>query len=84
VTLLGPGTSTQVVAAMQADDFVTVCVSIEEAREVAETVYQYSRKWLFRLNAKMSAIMHVTPSWQQSDLVASGIMHVEWGQCACG
>jgi hypothetical protein len=74
VTLLGPGTSTQVVAAMQADDFVAVCDSIEEARAVAETVYQYSRKWLFRLNAKKSAIMHVTPSRQQSDLVASGIM----------
>jgi hypothetical protein len=43
-------------------------------RAVAETVYQYIRKWLFRLNAKKSAIMHVTPSRQQSDLVASGIM----------
>jgi hypothetical protein len=74
VTLLGPGTSTQVVAAMQADDFVAVCDSIEEARAVAETVYQYSRKWLFRLNAKKSAIMHVTPSRQQSNLVASGII----------
>jgi hypothetical protein len=62
VTLLGPGTSTQIVAAMQADDFVAVFDSIEEARAVAETVYQYSRKWLFRLNAKKSAIMHVTPS----------------------
>jgi len=59
VTLIGPGggTSTQVVAAMQADDFVAVCDSIEEARAVAETIYQYSMKWLFRLNAKKSAIM---------------------------
>jgi hypothetical protein len=48
----------------------------------AETVYQYSMKWLFmkkkfiwhRLNAKKSAIMHVTPSNRHSDLVAFGIM----------
>jgi hypothetical protein len=32
---------------MQADDFVAVCDSIEEARAVAETVYQYSRKGSF-------------------------------------
>jgi hypothetical protein len=76
VTLIGPGggTSTQVVAAMQADDFVAVCDSIEEARAVAETVYQYSMKWLFRLNAKKSAIMHVAPSSrQQSCVTSSGI-----------
>ena len=75
VTLLGPngGTSTQVVAAMQADDFVAVCDSIEEARAVAETVYQCSRKWHFRLNAKKSAVMHVAPTRQQSRLTASGI-----------
>jgi len=76
VTLIGPGggTSTQVVAAMQADDFVAVCDSVEEARAVAETVYQYSMKWLFRLNAKKSAIMHVAPSSrQQSCVTSSGI-----------
>jgi hypothetical protein len=36
-------------------------------------IYQHSRKWLFRLIAKMSVIMHVAPSVQQSNLVASGI-----------
>jgi len=47
---------------MQADDFVAVCDSIEEARAVAQTVYDYSRKWQFRLNAKKSAVMHVAPT----------------------
>jgi hypothetical protein len=84
VTLLGPGTSTQIVAAMQADDFVAVCDSIEEARAVAETVYQYSRKWLLRLNAEKSAIMHVTPSRQATEQSCCLWYHVEWGECACG
>eukprot|EP00775_Hariotina_reticulata_P005098 gene5098-biopygen6886 len=75
VTVLGSGgdTPAQFVAAMQANDFVAVCDSIEEARAVAQTVYDYSRKWQFRLNAKKSAVMHVAPNRHQSPLIASGI-----------
>jgi hypothetical protein len=70
--------STQVVAAMQADDFVAICHSIEEARAVAEIVYQYSRKWLFRLNAKKSAILHAAPNRQHRNLIASSSSFSMW------
>jgi hypothetical protein len=47
ITLLGPcGESAgQIVAAMQADDFVAVCGSVSEVQTVAATVYNYSCKW---------------------------------------
>ena len=75
VTLLGPSedSSNKAVAAMQADDFVAVCSSLAEAQAVAQTVYDYSIKWCFRLNSKKSALMHVAPNGV-SDLVESGIM----------
>jgi len=61
------------VAAMQADDFVAVCCTLEEARAVAQTVYEYGCRWHFRLNAKKSAVMHVAPHRQRSTLTESGI-----------
>ena len=75
VTLLGPSedSSNKAVAAMQADDFVAVCSSLAEAQAVAQTVYDYSIKWCFRLNSKKSALMHVAPNGV-SDLVESGIV----------
>ena len=75
ITLLGPSdrSSCKAVAAMQADDFVAVCSSLEEAQAVAQTVYDYSAKWCFRLNSKKSALMHVSPSGV-SNLVESGIV----------
>jgi hypothetical protein len=75
VKLLGPSedSSNKVVAAMQADDFVAVCSSLAEAQAIAQTMYNYSAKWCFRLNSKKSALMHVAPNGV-IDLVESGIV----------
>ena len=74
VTLLSPmGIAESVVAAMQADDFVAVCDSAEQARAVANTVYAYSCKWRFRLNSSKSALMHVAAA-QSQELSESGIV----------
>jgi hypothetical protein len=52
ITLMSPcgESSGQVVAAMQADDFVAVCGSVSEVQAVAATVYSYCCKWRFKLN----------------------------------
>ena len=50
-----------------------MCSSLAEAQAVAQTVYDYSVKWCFRLNSKKSALMHVAPNGV-SDLVESGIV----------
>jgi len=74
VTLLSPmGSSASVVAAMQADDFVAACGSLEEVQAVARTVYAYSCKWRFRLNSSKSAVMHVCASGS-TPAAASGIV----------
>ena len=79
ITLLGPSDEAagQVVAAMQADDFVAVCGSLSEVQAVAATVYEYSCKWRFKLNSSKSAVMHILPGRQRSQrsqLVDSGII----------
>jgi hypothetical protein len=76
VTLLGPSDRSPArnVAAMQADDFVAVCGSLSEVQAVAQTVYEYSQKWQFRLNSSKSAIMHVTPHQVRSNVAESGIV----------
>jgi hypothetical protein len=76
VTILGPcgEPATSVVAAMQADDFVAVCDSLQEAQAVAATVYAYSCKWRFQLNSLKSAVMHVVPNNIRSQLTDSGIV----------
>ena len=53
------GAVSDVAAAMQADDLVVVCESLEEIQAVAKTVYAYSKKWRFKLNSVKSAVMHV-------------------------
>jgi hypothetical protein len=75
ITLMGPSDepATQVVAAMQGDDFVAVCGSLAEVQAVAATVYEYSCKWRVKLNSLKSAVMHVSPARQPSQLVDSGI-----------
>jgi hypothetical protein len=67
-------TYTRTVAAMQADDFVAVCAFLAEVQAVAATVYGYSCKWRFKLNSLKSAVMHVSPARQPSQLVDSGIV----------
>lgn len=76
ITLMGPcdEPASQVVAAMQADDFVAVCGSLAEVQAVAATVYEYSCKWRFKLNSLKSAVMHVSPARQPSQLADSGIV----------
>jgi hypothetical protein len=76
VTLMGPRDEPagQVVAAMQADDFVAVCGSLSEVQAVAATVYHYSCQWRFKLHSLKSAVMHVLPARQTSQLVDSGIV----------
>jgi exonuclease III len=76
VALLGPSDSAsgKAVAAMQADDFVAVCGSLEEVQAVAATVHNYSKQWRFRLNSKKSAVMHVVPAGVSSNLTDSGIV----------
>jgi len=77
VNLLGPcdnGAPSKAVAAMQADDFVAVCSSLEETQAVANTVLDYSNMWRFRLNSKKSAVMHVPPPRVSSNLTESGIV----------
>jgi hypothetical protein len=73
ITLMGPcdEPAGQVVAAMQADDFVAVCVcgSLAEVKAVAATVYEYSCKWRFKLNSLKSAVMHVSSARQPSQLM---------------
>lgn len=75
ITLLGPraAPSVAVVAAMQADDFVAVCSSLAEVREVARTISEYSNRWRFRLNSAKSAVMHVAAEGS-STLSESGIV----------
>jgi hypothetical protein len=67
------GAVTDVVAAMQADDLVVVCDTLEESQAVAATILEYSRKWRFQLNGSKSAIMHV-PAQGRSTLSESGIV----------
>jgi hypothetical protein len=76
ITLMGPCNEPagKVVAAMQADDFVAVCGSLPEMQAVAATVYEYSCKWRFKLNSLKSAVMHVSPARQPSQLADSGIV----------
>jgi hypothetical protein len=76
VTLLGPcgEPAGEVVAAMQADDFVAVCGSLSDVQAVAMTVHDYCCTWRFRLNSLKSAVMHVMPGGEQSRLVYSGIV----------
>lgn len=62
-----------VVGAMQADDFVAVCDTIDQVQAVANTVYAYSCKWRFRLNSAKSAVMHVSATGR-SQLSESGIV----------
>ena len=73
VTLLSPtGTTVSaVVGAMQADDFVAVCDTLDQVQAVANTVYAYSCKWRFRLNSAKSAVMHVSATGH-SQLSESG------------
>jgi hypothetical protein len=67
------GAVSDVAAAMQADDLVVVCDSLEGLQAVAETVYAYSNKWRFKLNSVKSAVMHVAAKGA-SRLSASGIV----------
>jgi hypothetical protein len=55
ITLMGPcdETAGQLVAAMQFDDFVAVCGSLDEVKAVARTMYEYSCKWPVKLNTSM-------------------------------
>ena len=62
-----------VAAAMQADDLVVVCDSLEEVQAVADIVYAYSKKWRFKLNSVKSAVMHVAAKGA-SRLSESGIV----------
>jgi hypothetical protein len=36
---------------------------------VAQTVYEYIRRWQFCMNAEKSAVMHVAPNQHQSPLI---------------
>ena len=72
------GAVSDVVAAMQADDLVVVCESLEETHAVAATILEYSKKWRFKLNGSKSAVMHVAAQGSSS-LSESGIV---WDEVA--
>ena len=70
------GAVSDVVAAMQADDLVVITESLAETQAVAQTIYNYSEKWRFKLNSIKSAVMHVPAQGRRSSVHQSGIV---WG-----